>query len=92
MVLQFTKDNGAFKTEFRGDWNDEQYHWATLINEIRILRADNVALHGDGSKMEPVLIKSPIQHEADEQKAAENQALRGGILAQLHGGQRPTTP
>lgn len=52
------------------------------------MRADNVALHGTG-KMEPRLLKSPVQQELEDEKAAENLGLRSGILAQLHGAQRP---
>lgn len=91
VAITGTKETGAFKSAYRDDWGNEEYMWAMVVNEIRILRADNVALHGDGNKMEPVLLKSPKQTEADEEKAAHNQALRGGILAQLHGATRPTT-
>lgn len=89
LVIQSTKDTGAFKTAYREDWDDEQYYRAMLINEVRLLRADGVALHSEGNKMEPILLRSPYQLEADEEKAAQNMGLRSGILAQLHGAKRP---
>lgn len=90
VILQSLKDKSEFKTAIREDWDDQQYMWAGILNEIRILRADQVALHSQ-QKMEPVLLKSPREQAAEDEKAQQHQALRTGILAQLHGAKSPGT-
>ena len=84
VLLEGLPDDARFNVARRdGDWSDEQYLQASLINEVRLLRVDQAALKGH--KMEATLLESPAQREAAAEKAAENNALRTGILAQLHG-------
>ena len=79
-------EKSAFKTAYRDyDWSGERYMWAGILNEIRIMRADNVAIH-NGEKMDAILLKSPSQLDLEEQKEIEAAGFRGGIMAQLHGG------
>jgi hypothetical protein len=84
-VLRYAGSDSALKSAVREDWDDDTYLMATLINEIRIMRADNVAIHS-GQKMEPILMRSPKQVAADEEASQEKAAIRGGIMAQLYGG------
>ena len=53
------------------------------INELRLLRVDQAAING--SKMDATLMESPAQQEASAYQEAERNAVRTGILAQLHG-------
>lgn len=66
-----------------GDWSDKQYMRAAQVNELRLLRVDQAAING--SKMDAVLMESPAQLEAKAEVEAEHNAVRTGILAQLHG-------
>ena len=84
VLCEALPDDSAYKTARRDDdWSDEQYMRAALINEVRLLRVDQVALQGQ--KMEATMLESPAQRLAKEESEAENLAVRTGILAQLHG-------
>jgi hypothetical protein len=91
VLLVGLRETGQFKTMYRDDWDDSKYLIASILNEIRILRADNVAIHSS-EKMEPVLLKSPSQSRLELDKESEAASFRGGILAQLHGGAVPLMP
>jgi len=76
--------DSRFQTALRdGDWSDDQYVQAAMVNEVRLLRVDQAALQGQ--KMDATLLESPAQREGNEEEAAKNLAIRTGILAQLHG-------
>lgn len=91
VILECLDDDSAYmKARRDGDWSDEEYLRAALINEVKLLRVDQAAINGD--KMEAVLLDSPAQLEAKAELEAEHNAQRAGILAQLHGqdlGERP---
>lgn len=91
VLLVGLKDTSLFKTMYRDDWSDERYMLASILNEIRILRADNVAIHSS-QKMEPFLLKSPSQQRFELDKEDEAVAIRSGIMAQLHGVAPPAMP
>ena len=78
-------ESSRFKSVARDDWDEDRYIQVGILNELRIMRADNVAMHAS-NKMEPILVKSPAQQKAEEEKEESNLALRGGIMAQLRGG------
>lgn len=81
-------EESPFKEAYREDWSDRKYGMFGILNELRIMRADNAAIHAD-HKMEPSLIKSPAQQRAEEFDEEQRQAIRGGIMAQLR---RPLSP
>lgn len=90
VLLKGLHPRSLFQTERRGDWSDDEYRQAAVVNELRLLRVDQAAINGE--KMEAVLMESPRQIEAADDVRAERNAQRAGILAQLHGidiGKRP---
>lgn len=91
VLLVGLRETSQFKTMYRDDWDDGKYLLASILNEIRIMRADNVAIHSS-EKMEPVLMKSPSQCRLELDKEKNSASMRGGILAQLHGGAVPLMP
>jgi hypothetical protein len=54
------------------------------LNELRLIRADNAAMHAQ-HEMEPLLLKSPAQKLADIYDSEQKQAIRSGIMRQLTG-------
>jgi hypothetical protein len=84
VLLKALDEDGEYMTARRnGDWSDRTYRQAAVVNELRMLRVDQAALSGE--KMDAVLMESPAQLEAKADEAAERNAVRTGILAQLHG-------
>ena len=84
VILKALDEDSEYHTARRnGDWSDKQYMRAATVNELRLLRVDQAAING--SKMEAVLMESPAQREAKAELEAEHNAVRTGILAQLHG-------
>jgi len=91
-LLQHLPDDSAFKRAHRdGDWGFDEYMWAGIVNEVRLLRSDQAAINGQ--KMDISLIESPSQLEQKYELEKVRAVQRAGILAQLHGedlGERPT--
>lgn len=91
VLIHALTDTSAYQLARRnGDWTDDQYKQAALINELKLLRVDQAAING--SKMDAVLMESPAQAEANAEVQAEHDAQRAGILAQLHGQDIGTRP
>lgn len=76
-------DRSLFKAEWRRDWSQDQYTEAAILNEIRIMRAENAVFAGREYR-EPMLVKSPRQQEADRLDAELKDDIRAGIRAQLY--------
>lgn len=75
--------NSALSIERRDkDWSELQYLTAGMLNEIRLLRADQAALHA-GKRMDISLVKSPAQTEEDEELREKHEIARKNILSQL---------
>lgn len=49
-----------------GDWSEEEYLRATMVNETRLLRADQAAIHAK-HKMDIRMVDSPSQQRAQEE-------------------------
>ena len=64
------------------DWSNQQYLTATLLNEIRLLRADQAAIHA-GTRMDVNLAKSPAQQREDDQMRERRDTARADIMRQL---------
>lgn len=76
-------DDSLFKTEWRLDWSPKQYNDAAILNELRIMRAENAVFAGREYR-EPILMKSPRQQEADQIDEELKNDIRAGIRAQLY--------
>lgn len=91
VLLKGLSQKGEYWTARRdGDWSDDEYRQAAVVNELRLLRVDQAAINGQ--KMDAELMESPAQQAASEEVRMEHNAQRAGILAQLHGqslGKRP---
>lgn len=87
IVLGNLKDDSAFAKAYRDDWSQEEYVEVGILNELRLMRCDNVAMHAQ-KQVEPFVLKSPAQLRADEDDSENKRQIRGGIMAQL---MRPTT-
>jgi hypothetical protein len=84
VLLKGLDDESEYQTARRdGDWSDKMYMRAATVNELRLLRVDQAAINGE--KMEATLMESPAQRAAKALEEAEHNAIRTGILAQLHG-------
>jgi len=83
-LLQHLPDDSAFKKSHReGDWGFNEYMWAGIVNEVRLLRSDQAAINGQ--KMDISLIESPAQLEQKHELEKVREVQRAGILAQLRG-------
>lgn len=83
--LTLLPPSSRFKSAAREDWDEDRYIQVGILNELRIMRADNVAMHAS-DKMEPILLKSPSQQRQDDEVESHNIAIRSGIMNQLMGG------
>ena len=88
VLLKDLDEDSAFKNAYREDWPESKYLEVGVINELRLIRADQAAMHAN-EKMEPMLIKSPAQTRAEEFDNERRLAIRAGIMAQLQGLPRP---
>jgi len=84
IVLRNLPDDSSFKNAMREDWSEDKYIQVGILNEARLMRADNAAF--EQVEMEPMLIKSPKQQEAEQADAEAKLALRAGIMEQLKAG------
>jgi hypothetical protein len=88
-LIDALPDDSAYWRERRdGDWSEKEYLDGILVNEIRLLRADQAAIAG--TEMKVNLVKSPAERE--EKKAEEDKfhAARAHILGALKG--KPSPP
>jgi hypothetical protein len=72
-----------------GDWGDDQYIWARLVNELMFFRADHAAIHAR-KKMRPSPLLSPAQEAEKQAKRADYLEVRAHIMSQIGG--TPTDP
>lgn len=61
-----------------GDWSDDQYVQARLVNEVALARAD-------GKGYMPDLLKSPMQIARDDEAEKYRARRHDETLRQLHG-------
>lgn len=81
-ILEFLPATSAFKTATRrGDWSDEQYLQARLVNEVALSRADN-------SGYMPELALSPLERHAEQAVDEFRTTKHKDTLAQLQGKRR----
>ena len=88
ILLKDLDEDSAFKNAYREDWPESKYLEVGVLNELRLIRADQAALHAN-EKMEPMLIKSPAQARAEAVDDERRLAIRAGIMAQLQGLTQP---
>lgn len=82
-LIDALPDDSAYWRERRdGDWSWRQYMAATLVNELRLLRADAAAIHAN-HKMDISLIESPSQLQETEKLAERQRGVREHVLAQM---------
>lgn len=79
-LLEFLPDESATKTAERfGDWTEDQYRMARLINEVSLMRYEQAG----GQK--PTLLTSPGQDFMKREKDEWRLRRHAEISAQLHG-------
>lgn len=82
-------DESATKKAMReGDWTEQQYMTARLINELAYFRADHAAVHAN-HKMRIDPIESPAQRAERAKEARQRQQIHSMLRAQLRGEYRP---
>lgn len=82
-------DESATKKAMReGDWTEQQYMTARLINELAYFRADHAAVHAN-HKMRIDPIESPAQRAERRKEAEERRQMHSMLRAQLRGEYRP---
>lgn len=88
ILIHKLPDDSEFKREAyrNGDWTDRQYTDAGILNEIRLLRTDFAAMHGN--TMDPVLVESPRQAAASASEARFKAKVRSRISQQLNIGRQ----
>lgn len=82
-VLELADEDSPFKNAFREDWSTEKYIRVSVLNELRLMRADNVAMHVE-KEIPANLMKSPSQLRAEEVQTEYKFDIRSGIMRQLH--------
>jgi hypothetical protein len=84
LILGLADDPNSSYSKARrdGDWSDEMYIWAGLLNEMRYARADAAAMHA-GQKMKVSAVKSPRHQKETAEDAVERKEARDLIMGQL---------
>lgn len=86
-LIDALPDDSAYWKERRdGDWSAKEYIEAAIVNELRLLRADQAAIHAD-NKMDVSLVESPYQRKKDEDLAERSRLARQRIMSELKGTQ-----
>ena len=79
------EENSSYAKERRdGDWSPREYLEAAMVNEMRLLRADQAAIHTE-TKMDINLVESPAQRKQDEELAERARQARQRIMSELKG-------
>src|SRR6478609_9292589 len=79
-------DDSAYWRERRdGDWSVKEYLDAAMVNELRLLRSDQAAIHRN-EKMEVHLVESPSEQLKDEALVEKARDVRQHLITQLKGG------
>jgi hypothetical protein len=82
-------DLSATKKAMReGDWTEDQYIAARLVNELSFFRADHAAVHAQ-HKMRPEPIQSPAQRKEKVDNQRRYREVRSMLLAQMKGEYTP---
>lgn len=83
VLVDALPDDSRFCTERRdGDWSAKEYLDAAIVNELRLLRADQAAIHTE-NKMDVNLVESPGQVQKEEELHEKAQAVRSRIMSEL---------
>lgn len=77
-------DSAYWKERRDGDWSDQEYIAAGTLNELRLQRADNAALHAN-HKMDISLAQSPAQLKKEDELGERVQEVRQHFISQLNG-------
>jgi hypothetical protein len=85
VLLDCTPEESSFRLAATEDWSHTRKLLASTVNELRIMRVENVVA-GGGEYQDPQLIKTPGQELADQFDSEKKQAIRAGIMSQLHQG------
>jgi hypothetical protein len=81
-------DSETKKAMREGDWTEQQYLLARLINELAYFRADHAAVHAN-HKMRIDPIESPAQRSQRAQETKERHQIHSMLRAQLRGEYKP---
>ena len=82
-LIRFLPDESATKTAARlGDWTEGRYLDASVVNELRLMRADLAAIFAGGGD-EPDLFRSPYQERVIAEREKARSSLRDKVLAKL---------
>jgi len=85
-LIDSLPDDSAYARERRdGDWSFGQYVDVAVVNELRLLRADNAAIHAS-HKMKLSLVESPTEQRVQEDLDGRVVELRRHVLEQLNSG------
>ena len=84
-LIDALPDDSAYWKERRdGDWSVKEHLEAAMVNELRLLRADQAAIHAD-NKMDIDLVKSPSQRKEQEDLADRSRQARQRVMSELKG-------
>lgn len=77
-------DDSTYQKERRdGDWSADEYLKAAMVNELRLLRADQAAIHTE-NKMDVSMVESPSQSRKQEEQAERARMARQRVMADLN--------
>lgn len=85
LIYALEKDQKSllFRERTDWDWNEEEYLRAAMVNELRLLRADQAAIHAQHD-MKVNMVSSPAQKKEDEDLTNRTKQVREHFLKQLH--------
>jgi hypothetical protein len=85
-LIQALPHDSAFQRARReGDWSHDEYVQAAVVNELRLLRADQAAIHAN-HRMDIDMVKSPHQTKQDDELREKASKARDLIMTQLNRG------
>lgn len=82
LVEALPHDSAYWRERNDGDWTEEEYINAAVVNELRLMRADNAAIHAK-HKMDVSLVESPAQQGEKEEFTERHRQVRAHIMEQL---------
>lgn len=82
------EDSETKKAMREGDWSEQQYMTARLINELAYFRADHAAVHAN-HKMRVEPIESPAQRAERRKEDQQRRQIHSMLRAQLRGEYTP---
>jgi len=85
-LVEALPDDSAYARERRdGDWSFSQYIDVAVVNELRLMRADNAAIHAS-HKMKLNLVESPMEQQVQVEMDERVSELRRHVLEKLNSG------